>query len=60
VVQDRHRARKVGEEDDARLQRRDQQRLAARVVLGDLGAELADPDGDLPGGKVDLADAIVG
>jgi hypothetical protein len=47
VVQDRQRARKVGEEDDARLQRRDQERLPARVVLGESGTQLADADGEL-------------
>jgi hypothetical protein len=35
-------AGKVGEEDEARLQERDQQELAARVVLGDLRPELLD------------------
>jgi hypothetical protein len=46
-MQDRHRAREVGEEDDARLQRRDQERLPARIVLGESGTQLADADGDL-------------
>jgi hypothetical protein len=60
AVQDRQRAREVGEEDDARLQRSYEQRLASGVVGGDLGAELADADAQLGGGEVDLADALVG
>jgi hypothetical protein len=59
-MQDRHRARQVGEEDDARLQRRDEQRLASGVVPRDRSAELADPNGDLLGGEVDVADPGVG
>jgi hypothetical protein len=42
AVVDRQRAREVGEEDEARLERRDQQRLAVGVVARDLPAELAD------------------
>jgi hypothetical protein len=59
VVQDRDRARQVCEEDEARLQRGDQERLTALVVGGDLGAELGDAYGDLLGREVDLADARV-
>jgi hypothetical protein len=59
VVQDRDRAREVGEEDEARLQRRDEERFAALVVGGDLGAELGDPDCDLLGREVDLSDPVV-
>ena len=40
-VCDRDRLREVGHKRDAGLERADQQRLAARVVAGDLGAELA-------------------
>jgi hypothetical protein len=43
LVRDRDRAREVGEEDEARLQQRDQQQLAVGVVARDLGAELVDP-----------------
>ena len=59
VVEDRNRARQVGQEDEARLQRRDQERLPTLVVGGDLGAELGDTGGDLLGGEVDLADARI-
>ena len=60
VVDDRDLPAEVDEEDDARLQRCDEERLSARVVLGDLSAELADPGRDLRGGEVDLPDAILG
>jgi hypothetical protein len=59
AVQDRQRAGQVGEEDERRLQRADQQRLAAVVVVGDLGAELGDAGRELLGGEVDLADQEV-
>jgi hypothetical protein len=55
-VQHRQRPRQVGDEDEARLQRPDEQGLAAGVVGGDLGAELADAGGELLGREVDLAD----
>jgi hypothetical protein len=58
-VQDRQRTREIGEEDEARLQRRDEQRLAALVVGRDLGAELRDAGCDLVRGDVDLPDAAV-
>jgi hypothetical protein len=60
VVEDRQRAREVGQEDDTGLQRRDEQRLSAGVVLGDRCAELADANTDLLGGEVDLADPRIG
>jgi hypothetical protein len=59
-VDDRQRPREVGEEDEARLEAADEDRLAARVVGADLGAQLLDPRGDLGGGEVDLADGVVG
>ena len=60
-VEDRDRPREVGEEDDRRLERRDEQRLAALVVAGDLRAELANARLDLFRSEVDLADpGIVG
>jgi hypothetical protein len=49
MVENRHRPREVGEEDDARLERRDQERLTARVVVGEGGPQLTDTDGDLLG-----------
>jgi hypothetical protein len=55
-VVDRQGAREVAEEDEARLQQADEDRLAPGVVLGDLTAELFDASGDLVGGEVDLAD----
>lgn len=39
---DPERARQVGDEDDAGLERRDEQRLSALVVTGDLAPEFAD------------------
>jgi hypothetical protein len=42
LVGDRDRAREVCEEDEARLQQRDEQQVAVGVVLRDLRAELAD------------------
>jgi hypothetical protein len=59
VVEDRDRARQVGEEDEARLQRCDEERLPALVVGGDLGTQLGDAGCDLLGGEVDLADARI-
>jgi len=58
AVRDRQRAGEVSEEDGTRLERRDEQGLAARVGLGQLGAELADPAPDLVTGQVDLPDRV--
>jgi hypothetical protein len=58
-VRDRDRAREVGDEDERRLQRRDEQRLAAGVVPRDLASELADTRRDLGSGEVDLTDAWI-
>jgi len=55
-VRDRDRAREVGEEDEARLERADEQRLAAVEVARDLRAELRDARSQLVGREVDLAD----
>jgi hypothetical protein len=57
VVEDRQRAGEVGAEDEARLQRRDEERLAAGVVACELRSELGDPFADLLCAEVDLADA---
>jgi hypothetical protein len=57
-VRDPERPGEVGDEDDARLQRCDEQRLAAVVLGGDLAAELADAPPELLAGKVDLADGV--
>jgi hypothetical protein len=60
LVCDRDRPREVGEEDEARLQQRDEQQLAALVVARDVGSELFDAAAQLLGGEEDLADAGVG
>jgi hypothetical protein len=57
-VRDRDRSREVGDEDEARLQRRDEQRLAAVVVANDLAPELADARRQLLAREVDLADLV--
>jgi hypothetical protein len=56
VVDDRQRSGEVGDEDDRGLQGRDEDRLVALVVGGDLGAELRDPALDLLPREVNLAD----
>ncbi len=58
-MRDRNRAREVGHEGDAGLQRADEERLAARVVVRELGPELPHPGRDLPRLEIDLADAFV-
>jgi hypothetical protein len=55
-VHHRHRAGEIGEEDEARFERADEQRLAALVVAGDLRAELPDARGQLVCREVDLPD----
>ena len=57
LVDDRDRPGEVGDEDEARLQQPDQEKIAAGVVLRDLGAELGDPRAKLLRGEEDLADA---
>ena len=59
-MRDRDRAREVGQEDEARLQQRDEQQVAAGVVAGDVGAELADADLQFLGCEKDLAYTRVG
>jgi hypothetical protein len=59
-VDDRQRPREVGQEDEARLEAADEDRLAPGVVGADLSAQLRDTGGDLGGREVDLADAVVG
>jgi hypothetical protein len=56
-VRDRDRPREVGEEDEARLQRGDEQRLLAGVIARDLPGELRDACVKLLCGEVALADA---
>jgi len=60
LVEDRDRPREVGEEDDARLQRSDQEQLALGVVARDVGAELLDARPQFLGAEEDLADARIG
>ena len=57
LVRDRDRPRQVGQEDEARLQQRDEQQVAAGVVAGDVRTELADARVQLLGREKDLADA---
>jgi hypothetical protein len=59
VMVNRDRARQVGDEEEARLQRADEERLAPPVVVRDLAAELVDASSDLARGEVDVADALV-
>ena len=57
VVRNPDGARKVGEEDEARLERRNEKRFPAVVVACDLETELADASLDFLGGEVDVPDA---
>jgi hypothetical protein len=59
-VDDRHGPGKVGDEDERRLERGDEDRLEARVLGRDLGAELLNPRLDLLPREVELADPLVG
>jgi hypothetical protein len=58
AVGDPERAREVGDEDEARFQRRDEQRLETVVVTRELPPELADACLQLPPREVDLAEAV--
>ena len=58
-VVDADRAREVGDERHAGLERADEQRLAVAVVAGDLGSERGHPRADLACVEIDLADAVV-
>ncbi len=55
---DRQRPREVGEEDHARLERRHQHGIPAGVRLRELGAEFADPLGDLLSREIDGPDRV--
>jgi hypothetical protein len=59
-VDDRHRAREIGDEDERGLERGDEDGLEAVVVGRDLGAELLDAGLDLLTREVRLADPLVG
>jgi hypothetical protein len=58
-VRDRDRAGEIGQEDEARLQQRDEQQVAAGVLPGDVRAELADAGVQLLRREKDFADAVV-
>jgi hypothetical protein len=58
AVGNRQRAREVGEEDGARLERCDEQRLALGIGGCELLTELDDAAGDLLPGQVDLPDRV--
>jgi hypothetical protein len=55
---DGNRPREVGEEEDARLQRGDEDRLAALVVPSDLRAELCNARLDLSSREIDLTERL--
>ena len=57
-MRDLERPREVGQEEDTRLQRGDEDRLAALVIAGDLRPELGNARSDLRGGQVDLAELV--
>jgi hypothetical protein len=59
LVQRSDRSRQIGDEEQGPLERGDEHEVEALVIVGDLGAELADAPLDLLGGKVGLADAQV-
>ncbi len=60
LMVDPERPRQVGDEDDARFERCDEQRLAAFVVTGDLAPELADACPQLLAREVDVAEPGLG
>jgi hypothetical protein len=57
-VRDRQRTGEVGQEHHARLQRRDEEGVAARECLRELRAQFADATVDLLSGQVDLPDRV--
>jgi hypothetical protein len=59
VMEDGDRAREVGEEEQARLQRPDEKRLAAGEVRRQLAPEFGDASLDLRCAEVDVSDALV-
>jgi hypothetical protein len=59
LVRDGNGAREVGDEDRARFQRSDEDRVLAGVIARNFVAELTNPLGDLGGREVDLADPRV-
>jgi hypothetical protein len=59
-VVDPERAGQVGDEDDARLERRHEQRLFVLVVPRDLGAQLSDTRMQLLASEVDVTEPGLG
>jgi hypothetical protein len=59
LVRNRDRPREVREEDEARLEQRDEQQITVGVILGDLRAELAHARVKLLRGQENVADAGV-
>jgi len=59
-VRDLECAREIGQKDEARLQRRDQEGLALGVLRRDLRSQLRDSCGDLLRRQVEVADARIG
>ena len=57
-MRDRERAREVGQEDGARLERRDEQRLASCIRVGEILTELGDAAADLRTGQIDVPDRV--
>jgi hypothetical protein len=53
-VGDGDRAREIGQEDEARLQQRDEQQVAVGIVARDVRAKLGDAGLQLPGREEDL------
>ena len=58
-MQDRQRTREICQEDGARLERRDEERLEGLEVRREEPAELCDTGRDLLAGEVDLPDRPV-
>jgi hypothetical protein len=58
-VRDRDGTREVGDEEEAGLERCDEQRVPSLVLERQLAAELTDARVELLAGEVDLADARV-
>jgi len=56
LVRDRQRAREVGDEDEARLERRDEERISTLVLERELVSELAYASLDFLAREVDVAD----
>jgi hypothetical protein len=54
------RAREVGEEDEARLEERDEDQVRAGVIARDLASELLDPPCELVGPDEDGAGVRLG